>query len=131
MAYAVVIIIGLIGLINLINTMITSVVTRKKELGMLQAIGLSDKQFISMIQKEGLFYTVTTLSITLTLGNIIAYIAYTAFKNAGASYAEYSYPVVPTVILIVVILATQLLIAYLIISNFNKQSLIDRVRYSE
>lgn len=131
MAYALVIVIGIIGFINLINTMITSIVTRRKELGMLQAIGLSNKQFISMIQREGLFYTLTTLGITLTLGNTIAYIAYLAFKNSGASYAAYSYPMIPTIILIVATLGAQLILAYLVSKSFNKQSLVDRVRYSE
>lgn len=42
--YGLLIVIGIIGYISLINTMITSILVRKKELGILQAIGLSDKQ---------------------------------------------------------------------------------------
>lgn len=131
MAYALVIVIGIIGLINLINTMVTSIVVRKKELGILQAIGLSNKQFIKMIQLEGLFYVGTTIVTTLTLGNVIGYIAYIMFKNSGASYAIYSYPVIQTVLLIVLTVLAEILISYSIIKSFNKDSLVDRVRYSE
>lgn len=131
LGYSLVIIIGVIGFMNLINTMITSIITRKRELGMLQAIGLSNKQLVKMLQIEGLFYTVGTLLITLTFGNVIGYIAYVVFKNTGASYAVYSYPLIPTILLILSVTIAQLLITYLVSNNFNKQSLIDRVRYSE
>ena len=129
--YSLVIIIGVIGLMNLINTMITSIITRKRELGILQAIGLSDKQLVKMLQIEGLFYTVGTLLITLTLGNILGYIAVIIFRNTGASYAIYDYPLTQTIIMIVAITLVQILITYVVTNNFKKDSLVDRIRYSE
>lgn len=129
--YSLVIIIGVIGLMNLINTMITSIITRKRELGILQAIGLSDKQLVKMLQIEGLFYTVGTLLITLTLGNILGYIAVIIFRNTGASYAIYEYPLTQTIIMIVAITLVQILITYMVTNNFKKDSLVDRIRYSE
>lgn len=129
--YSLVIIIGVIGLMNLINTMITSIITRKRELGILQAIVLSDKQLVKMLQIEGLFYTVGTLLITLTLGNILGYIAVIIFRNTGASYAIYDYPLTQTIIMIVAITLVQILITYMVTNNFKKDSLVDRIRYSE
>ena len=129
--YSLVIIIGVIGLMNLINTMITSIITRKRELGILQAIGLSDKQLVKMLQIEGLFYTVGTLLITLTLGNILGYIAVIIFRNTGASYAIYDYPLTQTIIMIVAITLVQILITYMVTNNFKNDSLVDRIRYSE
>ena len=129
--YSLVIIIGVIGLMNLINTMITSIITRKRELGILQAIGLSDKQLVKMLQIEGLFYTVGTLLITLTLGNILGYIAVIIFRNTGASYAIYDYPLTQTIIMIVAITLVQILITYMVTNNFKKDFLVDRIRYSE
>lgn len=131
LGYSLVIILGVIGFINLINTMVTSIITRKKELGMLQAIGLSDRQLVRMLQIEGMFYTFGSLGIILTLGNVIGYIAFVLFKNSGASYAVYSYPLVQTVVMIVAVTVAQILITYLVTSNFKKESLVDRVRYSE
>ena len=131
LGYSLVIILGVIGFVNLINTMVTSIITRKKELGMLQAIGLSDSQLVKMLQMEGLFYTFGSLGIILTLGNVIGYIAFLVFKNSGASYATYHYPLVQTIIMIVAVTVAQILITYLIASNFRKESLVDRVRYSE
>lgn len=129
--YALVVIIGIIGFMNLINSMITSIITRKKELGMLQAIGLTDKQLVKMLNIEAMFYTGTMLLSSLTLGTIIGYIAVYAFRKTGASYATYTFPLNQILIMVFSVFIAQLLLTYFISKNFNKESLIDRVRYSE
>lgn len=131
MAYSLVVIIGIIGFMNLINSMITSIITRKKELGMLQAIGLTNKQLIKMLNIEAMFYTLTMLASSLTLGTGLGYIAVYAFRKTGASYASYEIPLIQIIIMIVFSIVSQLLLTYLISKNFNKESLIDRVRYNE
>lgn len=129
--YSLVIVIGVIGFMNLINSMISSIITRKKELGMLQAIGLTDKQLVKMLNIEAVFYTGIMLISSLTLGTGLGYIAVQACRKAGMSYAVYTFPIVQASIMIVCVVIAQLLLTYLISKNFNKESLIDRVRYSE
>lgn len=131
LGYALVIIIGVIGFMNLVNTMITSIIARKRELSIMQAIGLTNKQLVMMLNLEGIFYVGGTLAITLTLGNILGYIAFIIFKNTGASYAIYSYPLAQTIIMIVVLIIAQSLISFGLCKSFNKDSLVDRIRYSE
>ena len=53
--YIFVMFIGVFGIINLLNTLITNILTRKRELGVLQAVGLSSKQLSKMLLIEGLF----------------------------------------------------------------------------
>lgn len=129
--YSLVIVIGVIGFMNLINSMISSIITRKKELGMLQAIGLTDKQLVRMLNIEAMFYTGAMLVASLTLGSGLGYIAVQACRKTGMSYAVYTFPIVQASIMIVCVVTAQLLLTYLISKNFNKESLIDRVRYSE
>lgn len=131
MGYSLVVILGIIGFINLVNTMITSIITRKKELGMLQAIGLTNRQLVKMLQLEGLFYIGGALAITLTIGNLIGYIATIIMKNTGADYIVYNYPIIQTIIMVTVVVVGQFILTRMISKNFNKESLIDRVRYSE
>lgn len=131
MGYSLVVLIGVIGFINLINSMITSIITRKKELGMLQAIGLTNKQLVQMLNKEAMFYTSFMLIGSLTIGNIIGYSAVQAMRKSGMSYAVYVLPINQMIIMIVCIVLAQFILTYLISKNFNKESLIDRVRYSE
>lgn len=131
MGYALIIIIGVISLVNLINTMISSIMARKKELGILQAIGMSDKQLLKMLKLEGLFYTSVTLTSSLILGSIIGYIAYKAMYNSGATYMAYKFPFIQGIIITLVMIAVQFIISSIIDKIFNKESLIDRIRYSE
>lgn len=131
MGYTLTGIIGVIGFMNLVNTMITSIVTRKKELGMLQAIGLTNKQLVKMLNSEAMYYTSGMMIGSILFGGILGYIAVIFLKKTGLSYATYSLPIVPTLLMIVCILIAQFITTYLIGRSFNKESLIDRVRYSE
>ena len=130
-AYCLVTIIGIIGFMNLINSMISSIITRKKELGMLQAIGLTNKQLIKMLNIEAAFYIVNMLIGTLSVGSLIGYVGVMIFRSTGASYAVYKFPILQVVIMVCSIVVALLLLTYLITKNFNKESLVDRVRYSE
>lgn len=125
-------ILSAIGILNLINTMINSIYIRKKELGILQAIGLSDRQMIQMLRLESMVYTVGTLLLSVTIGGGAGYAAFQYAKNNGLYVGNvYHYPFVQTGILIVVILAIQLALTYAVNKNFKKQNLIDRIRFSE
>lgn len=130
MGYTLTGIIGVIGFMNLVNTMITSIVTRKR-LGMLQAIGLTNKQLVKMLNSEAMYYTSGMMIGSILFGGILGYIAVIFLKKTGLSYATYSLPIVPILLMIVCILIAQFITTYLIGRSFNKESLIDRVRYSE
>lgn len=127
--YGMLVVFGLIGILNLINTMINSVFVRRKELGMLQAIGMSDRQMMKMLQMEGLFYTMGTLILALGVGSMAGYGCFLWAKEEKIlSIISYSYPRIPAVVLAVVVLAVQLLVTYLVNKSFRKQSLIERIR---
>lgn len=131
MGYTLTGIIGVIGFMNLVNTMITSIVTRKKELGMLQAIGLTNKQLVKMLNSEAIYYTSRMMIGSILSGGILGYIAVIFLKKTGLYYATYALPIVPILLMAVCILIAQFITTYLIGKSFNKESLIDRVRYSE
>lgn len=121
--------IAVIGFISLINTMITSIVTRKKELGILQALGLSDRQLVRMLSGEGLVFTAGTLLISLTLGNFFGWLFYRWAKQEHfMSISRYHYPLWESVGLALVLLIGQLLITLLISKKMKKESLIERIR---
>lgn len=127
--YLLLVLIAVIGFINLINTMITSIVTRKKELAILQAIGLSGKQLVHMLAGEGLVFTAGTLLISLTLGNLAGYLLFLWAKDSGfMSVSRYHYPIWESMGLALVLLGGQLLITRFMRKNVEKESLIDRIR---
>lgn len=130
--YAFLIILGAIGIMNLINTMINSIYTRRRELGMIQAIGMSEKQLVHMMQLEGLFYTAGTLLVSLGLGSLAGYGVFLYAKADGMlNITVYHYPVVPAMALAVTVAVTQLLLTYAVARSFRRMSLIDRIRYAD
>ncbi|MTI49291.1 MAG: FtsX-like permease family protein [Firmicutes bacterium] len=58
----------LVGLINIINIMNTNVILRRREFGMLRALGMTNNQLRKVITKEGLFYGL----LSSIIGSIIS-----------------------------------------------------------
>lgn len=130
--YGILIMVAVIGCINLVNTMITSIVTRKRELGVLQAVGLSDRQLKKMLSLEGLFFTAGTLLISVTIGNLFGYLIYLfAKKNHFTAISAYHYPVWETVGLAALLTVGQLVITGVMNRRVHRESLIDRIRSGE
>ena len=130
--YLVLILISVIGFMNLINTMITSIVTRKKELGILQALGLSNRQLVHMLSGEGVIFTAGTLLISVTLGNVLGYLLFLYAKNMHfLSLSRYHFPLWECLGLALVLLAGQAAITLFISQKVKKESLIERIRSQE
>ena len=130
--YAFIIILAALSIMNLINTMINSVHVRKKELGMMQAIGMSDRQLMKMLQLEGIFYTVGTLIISIGVGSLAGYPLFLYAKRTGMfDISTYHYPVTAAIIIILTLFVIQMLLAIFIAKSVRKDSLIERIRFSE
>lgn len=130
--YAFIIILAAISIMNLINTMINSVHVRKKELGMMQAIGMSDRQLMKMLQLEGIFYTVGTLIISIGVGSLAGYPLFLYAKRTGMfDISTYHYPVTAAIIIILTLFVIQMLLAIFSAKSVRKDSLIERIRFSE
>lgn len=119
--YAFIIILAAISIMNLINTMINSVHVRKKELGMMQAIGMSDRQLMKMLQLEGIFYTVGTLIISIGVGSLAGYPLFLYAKRTGMfDISTYHYPVTAAIIIILTLFVIQMLLAIFIAKSVRK-----------
>lgn len=125
-------VLGGVGIMNLVNTMINSIYVRRRELGIMQAVGLSQKQMVRMLQMEGLFYTGGMLVLSLGPGSLAGYGAFLfAKEDRMFGIVSYHYPAVQAGILILVVLVIQILLTYVVTRNFKKQSMIERIRFSE
>ena len=60
-------IIGLVGVLNFINAVLTGILTRRRELAVLQSIGMTGGQLKKMLIFEGLYYTLLSLAAALVL----------------------------------------------------------------
>ena len=50
-------IVGLVGILNFFNAILTGITSRRRELAVLQSIGMTEKQVKTMLMLEGLLYT--------------------------------------------------------------------------
>lgn len=103
-----------------------------KELGMLQAVGLSDRQLTKMLAGEGLVFVAGTMAAAMTIGNIFGYLVYLWAKDSHfMSVTAYHYPVWETLLLAVMLTAGQLMTTVFIRRRLGRESLIDRIRGAE
>ena len=125
-------ILGVICIMNLINTVVNSIHLRMKEIGLMQAIGLSEKQLMTMLQLEGLFYTAGALLLSICVGSIAGYGAFLWAKADGMFNIQYyHYPTTAALLMSGLVIGVQLLLVFLIGKSLRKQSMIDRIRFSE
>lgn len=131
-AYALLGIIGVIGFMNMANTLITSIITRRRELGILQAIGMTKKQLNRMLQMEGLVFTIGTLLVSLSLGNVLGYLAWLKCKAAHIiGISTYSVPVAELLVMAGILLVLQAVLSGYMSSYLQKEALIERIRHQE
>ena len=128
--YAFLGILAVISVMNLINTMINSVHVRKKEIGILQAIGMSDIQLMKMLQMEGLFYTAGTLLLSVGGGSLAGYPVFLYAKANGMfNISNYHYPTAAALVVSGALLLIQVVLAICISKSVKRESLIERIRF--
>ena len=130
--YSFLTIIGVIGFLNMANTIITSIITRKKEYGVLQAIGMTNRQLNLMLQSEGLFFTIGTILMALIIGMPAGLLLFNYAREQGLYGLNiYKIPLLELAIMIAVIALMQAILSFLLSRNVRKESLVERIRYYE
>ncbi len=118
------------GIINLVNTIITNLYSRKKELGILQATGMTDIQLKTMFKLEILTYTGTSAICTLILGSLLGYGLVMAVIQYGTDMV-YSFPWLPVLLYIIIMFLTQQCLADYSIKLLHKENLVERMKNNE
>ncbi|WP_207704308.1 ABC transporter permease [Candidatus Enterococcus ferrettii] len=130
--YSILLVLAVVGIMNLVNTTIDSILSRKKELGVMQAIGMSNKQMRKMLQLESLFYAGGIIVMSVGIGSIVGYLIYRyAAANALMQIQNYYYPFIQVGLLILVIIVVQLLLTLATTTIVNKEPVIKRIQASE
>ena len=121
----------LFSFINLINTVITSVVSRKTEMAVLQSIGMSKKQISKMIIFENIYLAIPNCIVSSILGPVLALIIIKIFWKFGIKYMFFNVPVIAIIIYVLVSVLIPSVIAIACTKVFNKQSIVDRLRENQ
>jgi putative ABC transport system permease protein len=126
---AFVVFIGAFALVNLINTVVTNTLQRKKEIGILSALGLSQKQFRQMLLSE---YSITLLGsfiFSLLIGGTAGYgLVNFASNMDGLIFLEYEFPIWQVLAYFGLILAVLFAVTSFLERTNRKQSVVERIR---
>lgn len=124
--YGFIIVISLIGVTNIFNTITSNMNLRSKEFANLKSIGMTKKEFNRMIRLESIFYGLKSIIIGLPLGILGSYLLYLAFREG--ILMEYTFPVMPTVVAVVVVFLLIGGIMKYSLNKINKQNIIETIR---
>jgi len=123
-------IVGLIGFMNLANTMIINITTKKQEYGVLQAVGMTNKQLNLCLQIQGLIFTVGTICVALAAGLPLGYALFSYAKHNGIfGMNVYHVPLIPILVMILLVGILQIVLSCVLSSNLKKETLVERIRY--
>ncbi|OUP49197.1 ABC transporter permease [Lachnoclostridium sp. An181] len=132
LSYAFLFLVGLIAFMNMANTIIISIITRKRELGVLQALGMTNRQLNGMLRNEGLLFTVGSILTSLLVGMPIGYALFLYGKEHGYFGLDvYHIPFAEIIGMILILAVMQLMLSYILSRNVKKESLVERIRYQE
>jgi len=123
-------IVGLIGFMNMANTMIMNITTKKQQYGILQAVGMTNKQLNLCLQLQGLIFTVGTICVALVVGLPFGYALFAYAKHIGIfGMNVYRVPITPILAMILLVSLLQIVLSCVLSSNLKKETLVERIRY--
>ena len=120
-------IIGLVGLLNFFNAMMTSILSRRREFAVLQAVGMTNRQLKTMLIYEGLFYAMSSVAAAFILSLAVGPLA---GKMLGSMFwfFEYRFTILPVLLTIPVFLLLGWLIPCMMYDNAAKCSVVEQLR---
>ncbi len=131
-AYSILVFIFLFALINLVNTLITNLLTRQQEFGVLQSVGMSGRQLSRMLSIECLCYVGLTLLVTVTLGTACSLVMCRAFDKIGMfGKLTYHFPAFQVALFAAALLLVQAVFSAGAVRYTRRCSLVERIRATD
>ena len=124
--FGIVAILAVIGIMNYINTSVGNIQSRRKEISIMESVGMSEHQVRKMLVWEGIFYTGGVILLTLTAGLGITYAIYQSVNYMGVAFW---FPMVPFFIACILFLTICIAVPLLAYKQMEKSgSLVERIR---
>ena len=123
-------IIGLVGVLNFVNAVLTGILTRKRELAVLQSVGMTGKQLKTMLVFEGLYYTLLALAVSLVMTVCLGPLVGSAVEDIFWFFT-YRLTVLPIVVILPIFLALGALVPLWTYRSVAKHTIVERLREAE
>jgi len=123
-------VLALIGILNFINSMMTSILSRYREIAMLQSVGMTGRQVKNMLIYEGLGYSVLGLICSFILSTL-ASITIVKMMGAELSYFTWHFSLLPVILCAVPLILITAIIPLLCYRKMSKRTVVERLRIAE
>lgn len=125
--YGISFLIILFSMFNLMNTVIGSFASRKRELSMLESVGMQQRQMRRMLLWESFLLALPNLAVTLTAGTLAGY-GFIRFMQKSASYLHYQFPAAAVLIYAAAMILIPAVLSALCLKEQNRMSLVERIK---
>lgn len=123
-------IIGLVGVLNFINAILTGILMRKRELAVLQSVGMTGRQLKTMLVYEGLYDTVLALLVSLSLTVCLGPLVGSAVGNIFWFFT-YHLTVTPILVILPIFLLLGVLVPLVVYRSVARCTIVERLRQAE
>lgn len=110
--YGFLVIITLVTVLNIMNSISMSVSARINQYGAMRAIGMDEHQITKMIAAEAFTYALSGCVVGCVIGLLISKLLYDTLITAHFSYAAWSVPVVPLVVILLFVFVAAIVAVY-------------------
>lgn len=123
-------IIGLVGILNFLNAILTGILTRRRELAMLQSIGMTGRQLKVMLMWEGLYYALGAVAVSLLL-SIAAGPLVSGALSSMFWFFTYHFTALPIIIVAPIFTILGIIVPVIVYRAVSRHSIVERLRETE
>ena len=120
-------IVGLVGVLNFVNAIFTGIASRRRELAVLQAIGMTGRQLKTMLAMEGLLYTLGSAGLSGALTLLTAPLISRSLENL-MWFLSYRFRLWPIFAILPFFALLGIVIPILSYRSFCRHSTVERLR---
>ena len=120
-------IVGLVGVLNFFNAILTGILARKRELAVLQSIGMTGKQLKTMLICEGVLYALGALALALVLAVALGPAAFSSLERLFWFFT-YRFTLTPILALLPVFLLLGVLVPLGVYRSVARHTVVERLR---
>ena len=123
-------ILALIGILNFINSITTSILSRYREIAMLQSVGMTGWQVKQILIYEGIGYSILGLLGSLIL-SVIASLTVVRMMGAELTYFTWHFTLLPVFLCIIPQLLITAIVPLVCYNKMAQKTVVERLRIAE
>lgn len=120
-------ILALIGILNFVNAVVTGIISRKRELAMMNAVGMTGGQLKKMLMWEGVHYAALTAVCSVIIGFLLDNVVVKSITG-DLFFFTYHFTFMPILICVPILLLLSAVIPSVAYQTICRDSVVNRLR---